>query len=49
MSRDFIGGMSGGPVVDDRGRMVSMVQQGKDGISAGVGVAVIRAFLLQAD
>lgn len=43
---DYIGGMSGGPVVDHRGRMVSIVQQRNQGLGYGVGTLIIRAFLL---
>lgn len=42
----YIGGMSGGPVIDADGEMVGIVQQGYDGIGYGVGTLVIRAFLL---
>lgn len=39
-------GMSGGPVIDQQGKVVSMVQEGGDGISRGVGSFLMRAFLL---
>jgi S1-C subfamily serine protease len=42
----YIGGMSGGPVVDEYGQMVGIVQQGYDGVGYGVGTLIIRAFLL---
>lgn len=42
----YIGGMSGGPVVDANGQMVGIVQQTGDNIGLGVGVLIIRAFLL---
>lgn len=41
----FIGGMSGGPVVDTNGLMVGIVQETGDGIGLGVSVLQIRAFL----
>ena len=42
----YIGGMSGGPVVDADGRMVGIVQQANQGIGYGVGTQLMRAFLL---
>ncbi len=45
---DFIHGMSGGPVVDADGRMVGMTQQTTQGTGYGVGVLLIRGFLLGA-
>ena len=42
----YIGGMSGGAVVDSDGRMVGIVQRANDGVGFGVGMAVIRVFLL---
>ncbi len=43
----YIGGMSGGPVIDRYGEMVGIVQQRtEDGAGYGVGSVVIRAFLL---
>ena len=44
----FIPGMSGGPVVDADGEMVSMAQQANGGVGFGVGVQLIKAFLLGA-
>lgn len=44
----YIGGMSGGPVVDNYGRMVGIVQQTNEGIGYGVSTLLIRAFLLGA-
>lgn len=42
----YIAGMSGGPVVDDRGEMVGIIQQASDeGMGYGVDVQTIRAFL----
>jgi S1-C subfamily serine protease len=46
---EVIMGMSGGPVVDSMGRMVSIVQLGAENLSMGVSVPIIRAFLLQTD
>lgn len=45
----FIGGMSGGPVIDYAGYMVSIVQEGAQGVAHGVPVTLIRAFLLSTD
>lgn len=42
----YIGGMSGGPVVDYNGHMVGIVQQSNTGIGFGVSTQLIRAFLL---
>jgi S1-C subfamily serine protease len=42
----YIGGMSGGPLVDDNGYLVGIMQQTNDGVGYGVGVLLIRAFLL---
>lgn len=44
----YIGGMSGGPVVDIAGRVVGIVQQSDEGAGYGVGTLLIRAFLLEA-
>lgn len=41
----YIGGMSGGPVVDKDGHVVCMVQQSNDGIGYGVPSLSMRAFL----
>lgn len=49
LQTEFIGGMSGGPVVDINGRLVSIVQQGNRGVSHGVSLTTIRAFLLLTD
>jgi S1-C subfamily serine protease len=39
----FVGGQSGGPVVDINGNVVSIVQRGDDGTTGmGVGVEIIR-------
>lgn len=46
MQGEDIKGMSGGPIVDDDGYVVSVVHEGKDGASLGVQVPHIRAFLL---
>lgn len=42
----YIGGMSGGPVVDVNGLVVSIVQRGGEEIGYGATAANIRAFLL---
>ena len=42
----YIGGMSGGPVVDMNGQMVGIVQQANSGVGYGVPILIIRAFLL---
>lgn len=42
----YIGGMSGGPVIDEDGLVVGIVQQGYEGVGYGVGTLIIRAFLL---
>jgi S1-C subfamily serine protease len=44
-----IGGMSGGPVVDSNGQVVCIVQHSNEGIGHGVGVQIIRVFLLGVD
>ena len=45
VSPGYIGGMSGGPVVDSHGLVVGIVQRGSAQVGYGVSVAVIRAFL----
>jgi hypothetical protein len=42
----FIGGMSGGPILDADGFVVGIVQQSNEGTGYGVGALLIRAFLL---
>lgn len=42
----YIPGMSGGPVVNQDGELVGIVQQTNEGIGFGVGTVLIRAFLL---
>lgn len=42
----YIHGMSGGPVVDNAGLVVGVVQQTNSSVGYGVGVLLIRAFLL---
>lgn len=44
----YIGGMSGGPVVDARGEVVGLVQRSNGSIGYGVGALTIRAFLVGA-
>jgi S1-C subfamily serine protease len=44
----YIGGMSGGPVVDEYGEQVGIVQQGNQGIGYGVGADAIADFLAHA-
>lgn len=39
---DFVGGQSGGPVVNPAGEVVMMVQMGTEGVGIGVGAEVIR-------
>jgi hypothetical protein len=41
----YIGGMSGGPVVDQNGQQVGIVQQGNQGVGYGVGADAIADFL----
>ena len=38
----YIGGQSGGPVVNERGELVSIVQRSTNGLGIGVGVETIR-------
>jgi len=42
----YIGGMSGGPVIDEFGLVVGIVQQSNNAIGYGVGTLLINAFLL---
>ena len=42
----YIPGMSGGPVVNTRSELIGIIQQTNEGIGYGVGVTLIRAFLL---
>jgi S1-C subfamily serine protease len=44
----YIGGQSGGPVVDSNGYVVGIAQRATQGTGFGVGVVLIRAFLLGA-
>ncbi len=44
----YIHGMSGGPVVDDNGKVVSIAQQVSEGTGYGVDTKQIKAFLLKA-
>ena len=41
----FIGGMSGGPMIDQDGLQVGVIQESGDGIGLGVSVTQIHAFL----
>lgn len=41
----YVGGMSGGPVIDSRGLMVGIVQRTGDGVGLGVDVLQIEAFI----
>lgn len=45
----YIGGMSGGPVVNSAGEMVGIIQQGDGHVGYGIGVVLIRAFLYEAE
>lgn len=45
----YVGGMSGGPVVDADGVMVGIIQASADGIGYGVGNTLIKAFLVGQD
>jgi len=40
---DFVGGQSGGPVINAAGEVVLIVQRGGDGVGIGVGAEVMRA------
>lgn len=42
----YVHGMSGGPVIDINGLVVSIVQRGQDSLDYGVSVTMMRAFLL---
>ncbi len=46
---EYVHGMSGGPVVDEGGKIVGIVQAGSEGLGFGVGTQLIRAFLLGTD
>ncbi len=46
VSAPFIGGMSGGPIVDNHGKVIGVVQRSTDESGYGVGVTIIRAFLV---
>jgi S1-C subfamily serine protease len=43
-----IPGMSGGPVIDGRGRLISIVSRGITGVSCGMNTEIIRVFLYSA-
>lgn len=45
----YIGGMSGGPVVDANGKVVSIVQRSVEKAGYGVGTLMMKAFLLGTD
>jgi len=40
---EFIGGQSGGPVVNLAGELVMIVQRGADGLGIGIGAETIKA------
>lgn len=42
----YMGGMSGGPVIDEDGLVVGMCQQSNKGVGYGVGTLIMRAFLV---
>jgi len=42
----YIGGMSGGPIIDLYGNVVGVIQQSNNGLGYGVGTTIIKAFLL---
>lgn len=44
----YIGGMSGGPVIDKDGQVVGIIQRAVNSIGYGVGTQMIKAFLLDA-
>lgn len=44
----YVGGMSGGPITDDLGDVVGIVQRSSSGTGYGVSSLIIRAFLLDA-
>lgn len=46
MQGSLIGGMSGGPIIDEDGSVVAITQRTNEGVSYGVGVLLIRAFLV---
>lgn len=48
VSPGYIGGMSGGPVIDKDGLVVGMCQRSGNGIGYGVGTQIIKAFLYDA-
>lgn len=42
----FVEGMSGGPMVDERGAVIGMIQRENHGLGYGVGVTILQVFLL---
>lgn len=42
----YVGGMSGGPIVDLYGNVVGVIQQSNSGLGYGVGATIVKAFLL---
>lgn len=48
-SNTFIGGMSGGPVVDNKGRVIAVIQRGGESAGYGVNTLTMRVFLLGTD
>lgn len=49
MQGGLIGGMSGGPIVNDAGEVVGINQQANEGIGYGIGAQLMKAFLLGAE
>lgn len=45
----YIGGMSGGPVIDKDGQVVGIIQRARDNTGYGVGITIIKAFLVGED
>ncbi len=47
--REDVGGMSGGPIMDANGDVVSMISRGNNGFACGVTPSVLRAFVERAN